>query len=250
MKRLSLEDPTLDFTPTSSVLYHCIWFGPFLPHLQLSLASLFHTQHAPTVYLWTDRESYDGLQCLKPLFSESSLDIRIPDFIVDLDSYYAPSFRSDYWRFCIVWEYGGLYFDLDVLFLKDLSWTSRYPFVQEGFITENVFNTAIMYFPPQHEDVGYWLAQVREETHLDWKRLFQIQSYAHPYSCFLFPNAFLDYSWTVVSTFSTDDFFQKDLPIETLFATNSFAYHWHNRYSLSVTNENTLVGKCWNHFCT
>lgn len=226
--------------------YHCIWFGKtVLDHHIVCIKSLFKTQKNPTVYFWTDTESYAHLLSLKETFADQDFRILIGSNILkECAGYYALSFRSDYWRFQILEQFGGIFFDLDILFLKDISWFANFrtPIVQEGFSTEKVFNTALMYFPARHAGVRNWLQKSGTEF-LGWKKLFEIQRWDDPnFGASLIPNVYTDAGWIGLAP-SFDDFFEKKdfFTGDELINSKCFVYHWHNRYNKSFDIPNTLA---------
>lgn len=228
--------------------YHCIWFGKkILDHHIVCLKSLFKTQQNPTVYLWTDTESYVHLLPLKFIFANQDQDFRIiigSNFWKECKIYGAVTFRSDYWRLQILQQYGGIYFDLDILFLQDISWFANFrtPIVQEGYVSEKTFNNALMYFPARHDGLAYWLERIGTEF-LGWKQVFKIQEWKDPnFRASLIPNKYTDLGWTGQSP-TFDEFFDKQdfFTGNELINSGSFVYHWHNRYNKSFDVPNTLA---------
>ncbi len=236
--------------------YHCVWFGNLLNHHILSIASLFETQKNPRVYLWTNQESYPKLKKLESIFKNYNFEIKIGNF-QELPSYQSLAFKSDYWRIQILNLMGGFYFDLDVLFLKDMSWVINYghPIVQEGYMSENTFNNAILYYPAGHFGLAHWLNRLKTFTHLSWDSVFNSYNYSNldKFGAKLLPNKVCDNGWidNPLISLSWDDFFEKqDVDVSILIdkLSTSFCYHWHNRYNKTVEKENTTVNYFWKKF--
>lgn len=226
--------------------YHCIWFGGLLDHHVLCLASLFATQQNPTVTMWTDADSYNKLTPLLGVFSNYKFTIKIGTFREN-SGYQMTMFRADKWRLQILKEYGGIYFDMDIVFFKDISWFANYgPIVHEGYTSERTFNNAIMYYPKQHPGLDYWLSRIGEGQ-FDWSKIFEIQKMSDEnFGADMLPNAVSDRGWGGGGP-SCDDFFETTgLTHESM--VDSFFYHWHNRWSKSIHNPDTLADMYWKKY--
>lgn len=228
--------------------YHCVWFGDLHDHHILCLASLFATQQNPSVTLWTDEESYSKLAPLLRIFSSYQFAIRIGKF-KENTSYQLVIFRADKWRLQILKQYGGVYFDLDIVFFKDVSWFANYgPIVQEGFASEKIFNNAIMYYPRQHPGIEYWLSKIGDNT-FDWGTVFSVQKMSDDtFGASMLPNSVSDRAWH--ETNPEFDLFFEPNGMTHEYMGDSFLYHWHNRWSKSVHVPNTLVNFYWNKYVT
>jgi hypothetical protein len=230
---------------TEKLQYHCIWFGSLLDHHILSIASLFQTQANPSVNLWTDKASYQGLSKLASIFLNYDFKIVIGEF-EECESYQSAMFRADKWRLQILYKHGGIYFDLDIVFLKDISWFANYgPIVHEGYTSEKVFNNAILYFPKEHFGLKHWLDLIGNGS-FGWSRIFEIQKISDKFGADMIPNSLTDRGWAGLDP-GCDDFFEKPgLPYECM--ADSFMYHWHNRWNKSVKNEDTLAYYYWKQY--
>lgn len=233
---------------SKKLTYHGIWFGTLYDHLILCIASLFSTQQNPSVILWTDKKSYPNLMKIQKIFMNYDFQIKLGDDIIeDCQSYQAVTFRSDKWRFEILHKFGGIYFDLDILFLRDISWFANYgkPIVQEGFPEKGVFNSAIAYYPANHNDLRLLLSRVGRDS-LGWTKLFEIQKVSSEYEADLIGNSLTDRGWTGLGP-GCDSFFSDKGLAPDCFG-DSFVYHWHNRWNKSVHEPGTLVNHYWKKF--
>ena len=230
---------------TQPLQYHCVWFGSLYETHILCLASLFATQTNPVVTLWTDSESYNNLVPLLSTFSNYNFTIRIGSFREN-ESYYSRAFRSDKWRLQILKEHGGIYFDMDIVFFKDISWFVNYgPIVQEGYTSEKVFNNAILYFPKHHPGLDYWLSRIGD-GHFGWSSVFEIQKMSDDnFGADMIPNSVSDIGWVDGPGF--DEFFESQRFTHDSMR-DSFVYHWHNRWTNSVHTPGTLVNFYWNKY--
>jgi hypothetical protein len=232
-----------DTPPYSEKLnYHCIWFGGLLDQHILCLSSLFATQLNPAVTMWTDAESYESLL---PLSERFDLIIKIGKF-EECAGYHSTMFRADRWRLQILKEHGGIYFDMDIVFFKDISWFANYgPIVHEGYTSENAFNNAIMYFPQEHYGLTHWLNLIGTDV-FGWDRIFEIQKISDDFGADMIPNSLTDLGWTNIGP-PCDDFFEKEGLTHELMG-DSFMYHWHNRWNKSVHKEGTLINFYWKKY--
>lgn len=236
--------PYLDTLP-----YHCIWFGNLLDHHILSLSSLFATQQNPQVTLWTDNESYDGLTPLLDRFVNCNFTIKVGRFR-ESSGYYSNAFRADKWRLQILKEHGGVYFDMDIVFFKDISWFANYgsPIVHEGYTSEQTFNNAILYYPKDHPGLDYWISRVGDD-HLGWNKVFEIQKMSDDnFGADMLPNSVSDRAWGAGGP-GADEFFEKPGLTHDCMV-DSFFYHWHNRWSKSLHTPGTLANMYWNKYVT
>ena len=172
--------------------------------------------------------------------------VRIGEF-QECRHYDSAAFHSDMWRLQILQQYGGIYFDLDIVFLKDVSWFANYgAIVHEGYTAEKVFNNAIMYFPAGHSGLQHWLDLIGKDGRLGWNRIFEIQRISNEFGADMLPNSVSDRGWTTLGP-GCDDFFDA-VGLSPDMMGESFMYHWHNRWSKSVRKPGTLAAFYWRKF--
>jgi hypothetical protein len=201
----------------------------------------------PRVTMWTDAESYSKLVPLVDRFSDHRFTLRIGAFREN-SAYQMTMFRADKWRLQILKAYGGIYFDMDIVFFKDVSWVANYgsPIVHEGYATEKVFNNAFLYYPAQHPGLDHWLSMIGEGE-FNWGVVFEIQKTSDDrFGADMLPNAVSDRGWTHLGP-SYDDFFERPgLTHECM--GDSFFYHWHNRWGKSIHTPGTLADMYWKKY--
>src|SRR5262249_24581147 len=114
-------------------VFHCYWTGVLSRHHELSLKSLVVTQSTPyEIWLWMPPESVElNRDALSSLAGIPMLRVReyVPEREATGTAYARriailktgkPPLLSDGLRTLALLKYGGFYFDLDILFLKDL----------------------------------------------------------------------------------------------------------------------------------
>lgn len=249
------------------VVYHAYWHGAIGEKQALSLKSCICTQkQADTeIWLWLDVENgYEGyeeneylrplLPWLKVLPFDAGKEIQGTPYEDYGWMFCGPelTFRADGFRLLALYQYGGVYFDLDVLFLKPLS-----PVLSAGefcyaWESQPYANNALLYLKKGGE-----LAQrltekaLRLETFRPWQLLVYGDRALSSY--IVYPSPFFDPLWMrrpgdqgYLENF--EDFFTKpvirenpeifagmDFTLENQpFFPGAYAHHWHNRWKTEI----------------
>lgn len=255
--------------PAQPLLYHAIWSGRLTRHHELSLKSLLLTQSAPyEVWLWLtpETEAANGpfLERLRSpavryrRFDLGPLAVGTPfEGREDLLRRSYPVFTSDIGRLLIQWKYGGIYFDLDVLFLRDLRPLTNVEFVYR-WSNQPYGNSAVMHYRPQSPTIA---ALIRRGCALGTcyaPRLYQFDAinplvtdlYVLP--AFVFDPAWIAHDTQVpINAYSTNvtDFFLRQDPVtlETFYP-SAYAYHWHNGWKRPIT-DGSIAGQLYREVC-
>jgi hypothetical protein len=246
----TLDD--IDISPvTTPVKYHLVWFGRPLDQHVLCLSSLFATQANPDVTLWTTDEWVEPLRAhLTPLFKDRAFKVEVFRSVHEgvlypkepIDKFWT----CDDWRLDILYTYGGIYADLDNLFLKDISWISRYPAMSQ-WGSDPRCNSSIASFTAGHPELRKLIDIMASiPNRKGWGRAVPNFEWSMNISLYCFSGKFFDSGWEH-NGIGTDSFFD-GMPTETETFRNSFVYHWHNKWDRDVRNPNTLVGQYWKKF--
>lgn len=253
MKSITSVDE-IDTTPITGVVdYHLVWFGDPIDHLILCIASLFQTQANPRVTLWTSDTYVERLHDrLTPLFSDKRFNVDV--FRSANEGVLYPKepedkfWTCDDWRLDILYTHGGIYVDVDTLALKDISWVSRYRAMSRWGLSEKC-NTSITAFPKGDPELLKLLVHMgtitnrkgwhRSVPNIDWDLMDIDICCFHP--------RFFDCGWGGNGV-GCDAFFTT-MPETPDPFNDSFVYHWHNRWNMSVRNPDTLVGQYWKKWC-
>lgn len=162
------------------------------------------------------------------------------------------SFIADDFRILALYKYGGFYFDMDTMFLRDIS-----GFFEQDFCYcweyQPYANSAIMYAEKDSSNMEYLVKKaVRIKSTQPWS-LFNYEdrnlASMAVYPCYLFDplweNVTKDVPFPVFSDFFRpfDAYFKKREDINSIkdFFPNSYAYEWHNRWGMP-TCENSYYG--------
>ena len=119
-----------------SVIFHCYWYGKFDRKQAMSVKSLLATQkgYSNEVWLWLDKDTLSENGDSNPYISQLKGRVRIMEFTPELVKSIPAfrrvyfmfggnenlAFRADGFRLWVLHEYGGCYFDLDVMFIRSM----------------------------------------------------------------------------------------------------------------------------------
>ncbi len=262
------------------LLYHCYWTGPLTPHHDLSLKSLLITQSAPfEVWIWMppqdlirNHEFIERFKALrhvkwKPYCAAEEVGGTIyegcPPLLsgvselkpggADRDALTVARNVSDALRLLVLGKYGGFYFDLDTLFLKDLRPLSSVNFIYQ-WSNRPYGSNAVSHF--HKESSAIWtlaerslrIASCHPRRLLLFAELDVLQE-----AVFLLPSFALDPVWIANDTGARindycnrfDDFFngraRKSLGD---FFPNAYTYDWHNRWTVQI-EDGTIAGQLY-----
>ena len=241
---------------SSRVPYHCYWFGKFTKRHFVSVMSCLRTQSLPNIYLWLDVENgyHENLR--------TSWINRLRDAGVIIKSYRPDEMaentplqdqpilktlnlplRADCCRYLLLHKIGGVYFDLDVIFIRDMQ-----PILHLNFVYELSHfkdgNNAIMRMTKQSNDTLRVLNTVKNlglKMH-NCREVFASQYYFEHLFCL--PSTFFDPVWLsadhkaqlsplhVISTF--DEFFSSKRNPNKPFFPFCFAYDYNGRWKQKI----------------
>ena len=217
------------------IIFHCFWSGELTPKQLLSVKSVVATQSLAHVVMWLNSRSMPSdTKYLRAI--ERIAEVR--EYVMDkeyrscetlrvaahVSEYEDMAAQSDTFRSVLLANYGGVYFDLDVCFLRDISRLIDGDFAYE-WETSGYINTAVMSLLAS----GQVARQVLKEGLL--------QMSFHPWKLSkiipALPCLFFDPGWTNCShRFSWENFFKasESGPEVENFIDVLFAYHWHNQW--------------------
>ena len=244
-------------TNDKKVVFHSYWYGLITKKQLFSIKSFLCTQNlnSAELYLWIDESSFNetnisNLKILTPYITIKSYNPlkeaqgTIFEYLsTEIDQTYNLAERADTFRFLILYKYGGLYFDLDIMFLRDMRQLFEnefcYAWEQQCFA-----NSAILFLNKQSLLATEILKKCRlKHRFVPWIILNYSDKKLKDMT--VYPSAYFDPIWQedknkiyklTIETF--DDFFRefdttfkKRIISYKDFFPGCYTYHWHNRWN-------------------
>ncbi len=244
-------------------IFHGYWHGQINRKHIFSIKSILTTQPNSEVWLWIDENTWEqNTEVIQQLNSYKNIKVLKYDGVLErkgtiyenvpLNHFTQTEnlpFRADAFRILILHKYGGIYFDLDIMFLRDIS-----NFLDREFIycweKQPYGNNAIIHLNKQ--DTLLQLHKIVKENN-SFQPWF-IFNYANKLkNVWTFPTAYFDPLWLfnpedkadisnqkgsyTYPITNWDEFFQKKISEETKynnFFEGCYAFHWHNRWGIEV----------------
>jgi len=240
-------------------IFHGFWSGQFKQKQQISLKSALATQQGE-IWLWLDEKDGWEERLSNPFVTEISGKIVLKKYSISTEVIGTPLEHnihlyttdkvstSDVFRFLILYHYGGVYFDLDVLFLKDfsplLTEQFAYPWDENNqkLVSENkaaALNQAILHIYAKG-DLALSILHALNISLNNGNKYFNgytgfapfVTTTKHP-DLHVLPMKFFDPCW--VNNFRPKYFFEdshdhscySDIPA-------AYAFHWHNCWDLPI----------------
>lgn len=255
------------------IIAHAYWQGNIGDKQLFSIKSFLCTQQMQyfKIWLWLDKNSYEltkhnkELQDLASIYPEK-LIIKYWDLEEEIKNTPAEKFKSffylkgrplpaisDDFRLLSLYKYGGLYFDLDIMFCKDII-----PLIMHGeFIyaweKQPYANSAILFLNKKSWNSEYILKKIGKHKSSQPWAIFKYKDknlkHLTVYPCYMFDplwNGFthgmpIQHFEDFFKEFNND--FVKDANINSYkdFFKGIYAYHWHNQWK-SSTSKNSYFG--------
>ena len=237
--------------------FHCFWKGDLSDLHLMSLKSLHETHPESHVILWTlDSFQMQGtlswmkikkllknkikvIQVTRDHFKEANAEILYSRFNLlciapekDPNYKHQVGYASDVIRFIVLYIYGGVWFDLDILFLRNLNSIKIKRYVSQ-WGTAMCGNGALMRLEKGHTLI-YELYNKIKNVPFYPETTFQIENHL---DITILPSVFFDILWRAKEELpknlqikDMDDFFNLS---EWKMPQQLYAYHWHNRWNNS-----------------
>ena len=262
-----LKNTNEKITESKKIKCHAYWYGEINEKHIFSIKSLLCAQKNSEVYLWIDKATFNKNKKNKFLkeiekliyiyIYEDKIQIKDTPFEKYKDLFLQNSnlpARADAFRLLIPYKYGGLYFDLDVLFLKDFSDLLENSFCYQ-WEKQPYANTAVLFFKDK-EIINKCLPYIdKYNTVVPWK-IFNFSN-KDVSEIIVLPCAFFDPIWNITNINNYDypitkfeDLFTeyKNKPISYKeFFKGVYAYHWHNQWNSKI-EKNSLFNMFNNEF--
>ncbi len=267
--------------PGEKTAFHSYWYGKVGRKQAFSIKSFLVTQNLERceVILWLDiSNGFDGygrnpyLMPLLPFITVKAFDPK-PEIkgtpwensinLIDhkkegadgrMEDGVDLAKRADAFRFIVLYNYGGVYFDLDVLFLRDFTdlLVSEFCYAWED---QPFANSALLYLKRKSAIATYILQKsIRKRTVLPWVIFYYSDNKLK--DLLVYPCAFFDPLWQggdkleKVPFKNLEAFFepfgdkftnQYAIKSHKDFFAGCYAYHWHNQWK-KPEPENSFFG--------
>ncbi|WP_300752348.1 glycosyltransferase [uncultured Brachyspira sp.] len=257
-----------------NISYHSYWYGKINEKHVFSIKSLLCTQKNKKVYLWLDNktikensnnkyiseiENYIEIKTYNPKFEIKNTCFEKFDYIFSQNKN-LPA-RADAFRLLIPYKYlsenkyeGVIYFDLDVLFLRDFSNILNDSFCYQ-WEKQPYANTAVLFFDNENIIENTISSIDKYKTVLPWV-VFNFSNLELK-DMMVFPCTYFDPVWNITDKTKydypilyPDDFFKNysgNITSYKEFFTGCYAYHWHNQWNVKP-DSNSLFNKFHEEF--
>jgi len=244
------ETPTIDNEYDEPIEYfHCFWKGALSNLHLMCLDSLIKTHPTAQIILWTTdlfqlngsmpslkikkllKDHLEINEVDKNLFNNADAEFIYANFMLlaNQNNQASLAYCSDIIRFIILQVYGGLWFDMDILFLRDFNNIKLKRYTSQ-WGTDNCGNAAIMRLEKNHNLIKNIYSKYERPFYPT--TTFKLEN---DLDIVIIPSTFFDILWRPQEQIPNnlqfkyfDDFFkikELNLPKEI------FAYHWHNRWN-------------------
>ena len=263
-----------DTVEEKNISYHAYWYGKINEKHVFSIKSLLCTQKNNKVYLWIDRktikenlnnkylneiENYIEIKTYNPKFEiKNTCFEKFDDIFSQKQNLPA---RADAFRLLIPYKYllenkynGVIYFDLDVLFLRDFSDILDNSFCYQ-WEKQPYANNAVLFFNDFEIIEKTSILIEKYKSTLSWV----IFNYSNKElkDLTVLPCTYFDPIWNITDKtkydypiLSFDDFFKNysgNINSYKDFFTGCYAYHWHNKWDIKP-EQNSLFNKFYMEF--
>jgi hypothetical protein len=259
--------------PGARLRYHLIWDGRLTRHHELCLKSLLVSQGPPLdVSFWLPGAvAPESAVFLGHLRGVSAVTVRpcVPEeeargtpFEGRLEllrpaAPRRPSDASDALRLLLLFKYGGVYADLDTVFLRDLRPLSAVEFCYQWSNTRDA-NNAFLHFHAGSEVLRELIERSLRLGSAYPRQLFRLDEIIDVCGdLWLLPVFIFDPAWVANDRKIPDnpylnsfpEFFASSAPVRLEdFFPGSYAYHWHNQWSTPI-REDTIAGQLYRQVC-
>lgn len=236
------------------VIFHCYWNGMLNEkHLYSIMSCYYFNVHnnKHKIILWLDNNTSNEYNIEIKKYAEIRHFSYISEMnearIFHFDNLYFPSlaFYSDLIRNVLLYNYGGIWFDLDCLFLRNFdpifcNFENEICLYQ--WETQNYPNNAIyMSLEAKSEKMKKNIEYI-----LNLNKGFGFQqanlTYDTPLDILVLPCSWFDPNW-ISNPFNINSIFEhtnKDYNFDNFFK-GSFCFHWHNRWDHQIQEKSIIM---------
>ena len=237
------------------IIFHVYWYGKINRNQVCCINSYLATQNLEKTELWV------WLDCDTIKLSKNSIprnkNIIVKEYNPNIESKNTPlenntllnqnkylKFRSDLARIIFLYKYGGVYYDLDMILLKDFKCLLGIEFCYMWADLKYGNNGLLRLFKKSQNCIDLmnkYLFNLKERTFfLGYNKLI----FTEDINIYCLPSVLFDPVWILhdknkQSKYSNlnnfDNFFKKiDENINNFFDNQIFSYHWHSRNNYNI----------------
>lgn len=232
------------YQPT--VIFHAYWTGILNEKHLISIRSCRYHHPSHKIILWVENSPYNEwmdqisiIATVLPFSLQTEKICTIMDGMNLLESS-SPSYYSDTVRYLLLYKYGGVWFDLDIFFMRSLDplfhiYGSQ-PLVYQWEVYPFPNGALFISLEPYSKDMRHNIEFIIDRGK-GWGFCQAMLTYDLPMKFTVLPCSWIDGAWiTNPFKFSFEDFFNptdKIYTIETFFP-SAFCYHWHNQWDVPL----------------
>jgi hypothetical protein len=248
-------------------IYHVYWYGKIDRKQICCINSYLKTQdlNNTELWVWLDYETFDISNDNIP----NHKNIKIKKYIPNNEANDSPfenkkflnyknnlKFRSDIARLLFLYNYGGLYYDLDMILLKDLKPLLNLEFCYRWSNLDYGNNGILRIRKQSNLSIQLIKKYINTLKIKNFNINFNKLIFSKEIDIMCFPCVMFDPAWILTDTkikskysklCNFDNFFKKtNEDINTFFYNQIFAYHWHSRANY-IIEKNSYFEKLENN---
>jgi len=234
------------------VLFHAFWHGTLNEKHVASVKScyLFNIKNQVNrkIIVWVENtienEHYTAIQKYAEVRQFNLKEGEVGTPFEGKAYYYKKQLAtySDVIRCMLLYKYGGCWFDLDILFLRDFGPIFHayeeevmvYQWERQVFPNQAIFISLKPEAPVLKELIEFFMKRNKGCAFIDYERNRDHVTYKAELNLYVLPCSWFDIEW--VSRGKFEELFEESVESVRLesFHPGAFAYHWHNRWNTSV----------------
>lgn len=235
---------------TDEIIFHCYWNGILNEKHLYSIQSCYHFNKKHKIILWLENNFPNEYNTIIKKYAEIrqfSLndEVKNTEFIRCITYSNELTFYSDLARCLLLYNYGGVWFDLDCLFLRSfdpLLCNFKNDICVYQWENQNYPNNAIFFSQHRKSAKMKKVIEFIMNRNYGWGFQQSMLTYDLPVDLLVLPCSWFDAGWICQPNFS--DFFvntDNQYSFENFFP-GSFCYHWHNKWNDKI-EDNSIINQ-------
>ena len=252
-----LKNISFNHYPNQHIIFHVYWYGNITRKQLLPIKSYLATQNLnnTTLWIWLDVDNGYNQDNINLIPNHNNIIIKKYDPKIESSNtllYNHPAiyekkfikFRSDLARLIVLYKYGGLYYDLDLILLKNLDCILDLEFCYQWSILDKGNNAILRLKKNSPNSIQLINKYIQTLKTKNFTISFNQTIFTSEINITCFPSVMFDPCWIIYDTKTKskysyltnfDDFFlSTNEDISTFFDNQIFAYHWHSRNKYTI----------------